>query len=346
MNPQELRMRARSQVCAMVLTVAVLSTACAIPGVRKAPLVPDLSGAGDPPSAGLLQQQLTDDARLDNVGFSLLRAAKSQCTESPRRAGFRLANNPTFTKPWQLAATTLGFTDTVQVVSVAKGSGADRAGVRAADRIVSIDGVPATPGGRIVQSMRARVAAAAASGAPSVGVVVRRDGKELALTVPLDSSCAMTLMSWRDDAPNAWSDGRTIAVTTGMLAYVNADDDLAVVLAHEIAHAIMRQSAPRSGRDRLLDATVDVATAAVAFATDDQWLRMKSARPEEPFSDADEQRADDLTRQLLVQTGHAAPSHDFWRRLQLLDPSSAPYPRNHPLSMPRIIRMDDRSTPR
>ena len=339
-------MSERVHVRALVLAVVLLGAACTLPGPKPTRIAPDLSGAADPPSVGLLQQQLSDDARLDDVGVSLLRAAVPQCTARTRRAGFRLANVATFTRPWQASATTLAFTDTVQVVSVAKGSGADRAGVRAADRVVSIDGVPATPGSRIVEAMRARVATAAGAGAQHVTVVVRRDGRETSHTVPLDSSCALTFMSWRDDAPNAWSDGRTVAVTTGMLAYSRADDDLAVVLAHEIAHAVILGSAERSGRRQLVDASVDLATSAVALATDDPWLRMKGARPQSPASEADEQRADDLTRQLLLRTGHAASPHDFWRRLQLLDPAGVPYARLHPLSMTRIIRMDDSPTSR
>ena len=338
------RSQLRSQLHTWVLAVAVISAACTIPAIKSAQLAPDLSGAASPPSAALLNQQLTDDARLDDIGAALLRAAAPQCAEGTRRAGFRFANAPTFTRRWESYATALGYTDTVQVVSVAKRGGADRAGLRAADRIVSIDGVTATPGSGIVESMRTRVTAAAARGAPSVNVTVRREGRESAYTVPLDSSCAMTFMSWRDDAPDAWSDGRTIAVTTGMIAYAHGDGDMAVVLAHEIAHAIIRRGTAHTGWDRFLDATADVATGAVGYATDDRWARMKRARPENPADDREEQRADDLTQQLLVQAGHRAPMHDFWRRLQLPDPASFPYARKHPLSMARIIRMDDRST--
>jgi predicted Zn-dependent protease len=42
------------------------------------------------------------------------------------------------------------------------------------------------------------------------------------------------------DAVNAWTDGRTVWVTRGMMRFVKSDDELAAVLGHEMAHAIRR----------------------------------------------------------------------------------------------------------
>jgi predicted Zn-dependent protease len=39
------------------------------------------------------------------------------------------------------------------------------------------------------------------------------------------------------DLVNAWTDGKTVAITRGMMRFLKSDDELAVVLAHEMAHA-------------------------------------------------------------------------------------------------------------
>lgn len=39
------------------------------------------------------------------------------------------------------------------------------------------------------------------------------------------------------DSPNAWTDGQNVIVTRGLLRFLKSDDELAVVLAHEMAHA-------------------------------------------------------------------------------------------------------------
>ena len=40
----------------------------------------------------------------------------------------------------------------------------------------------------------------------------------------------------RDSAVNAWADGKGVRVTTGMMNFVKSDDDLALVVGHELAH--------------------------------------------------------------------------------------------------------------
>jgi len=40
------------------------------------------------------------------------------------------------------------------------------------------------------------------------------------------------------DVINAWTDGETVTVTTGILKIFENDDQMALVMAHEIAHAI------------------------------------------------------------------------------------------------------------
>jgi predicted Zn-dependent protease len=50
--------------------------------------------------------------------------------------------------------------------------------------------------------------------------------------------CQVRIVVREDRLPNAASDRESIAVTTGMLAVTN-DDELAAVLAHELAHLIL-----------------------------------------------------------------------------------------------------------
>src|SRR5262249_26961518 len=40
------------------------------------------------------------------------------------------------------------------------------------------------------------------------------------------------------DAVNAWTDGKTVWITRGMLRFLKSDDELAAVLGHEMGHAL------------------------------------------------------------------------------------------------------------
>jgi hypothetical protein len=329
----------------LLLALSLVSTACVLSGRRATTSAePDRSGASDPPSATLLATQLANDAHLDDVGFALLKSAGARCPSAKPRAGFRFANRPAYTRMWQPFAAELGISDTVRVLSVAKGGGAESAGLRAGDRIVSLDGVPATPGDRVVSALRSHAAKSADGGARTLPATVRRDGRELSLSMPLDSVCALAFMSWRDDGPDAWSGDETIAVTTGMLAFAASDDELAILLAHEIAHRIVREGRPRGKMDAVLDATGDFATSAIGYATDDRWAQMKRDRPTEPTSREDERRADELTVEILRRAGRPVTGlREFWRRLLVPDPARMPYVRAHELSAERLFRLDELS---
>jgi imidazolonepropionase-like amidohydrolase len=332
----------RSSRRALLLSVLLLGVGCAIPGLqRQGRVPPDKSGASDPPSAQLLRQQLEDDARLDNAGYPLLRAAAARCAESMPRTGLRLFNAQGVSGPWQGFARDAGYTDSLEVQAVAKGSGAATAGLRIGDHLIALDGTGVPLGARAIETVRARLAAAEARGASSVAATFRRDGKDQAITLPVEKSCAVRLMSWRQDAPDAWSDGRTIAVTTGMMTFAATDAELAVLLAHEIAHADLQRRAERSTWESLMHGATAATETVVGIASNDRFMRMRGARPDAPWDAATERAADERTIAILRAAG--APSanvHAFWRRALLPDPSEFPYMRAHPMSMERILWLE------
>lgn len=53
--------------------------------------------------------------------------------------------------------------------------------------------------------------------------------------------CPTKVTLIQDDVINAWADGTGIRLTTGLLARCRSDDDLALVLGHEMAHNLLRQ---------------------------------------------------------------------------------------------------------
>lgn len=53
------------------------------------------------------------------------------------------------------------------------------------------------------------------------------------------------------DAVNAWTDGSSIWITRGMMRFLKNDDELAIVLAHEIAHAYRGHMGPKVAKQAL-----------------------------------------------------------------------------------------------
>ncbi|MBY0248839.1 MAG: M48 family metalloprotease [Nitrospiraceae bacterium] len=68
---------------------------------------------------------------------------------------------------------------------------------------------------------------------------VMRSGHRLRLWLDAAPFCRFTLSLLRSDVVNAMSNGRQIVVTTGLMRFVRSGNELAWVLAHEIAHNLL-----------------------------------------------------------------------------------------------------------
>lgn len=141
------------------------------------------------------------------------------------------------------------------IAAVAPGSAAARAGLRAGDVIVSIDGTappagpatgPATFAG--VQAIHDRLEAALAS--PPARLVVERDGARVPVDLPVDPGCPSFVQLVPSRKRDAEADGQTVTLSSTVAEYAQGDDELAVPIAHEIAHNILGHRAALT-RDRI-----------------------------------------------------------------------------------------------
>jgi predicted Zn-dependent protease len=110
----------------------------------------------------------------------------------------------------------------------------------------------------------------------------------------------------RNDTPNAFAlPGGKVGVHTGMLDAVANDDQLAAVIAHEIAHVTARHSAERLSRQALTQAGVGVAGAGLGSPTGAQLLAQAAQLGLIlPFSRDQESEADRLGMRYMAQAGY------------------------------------------
>src|SRR6476469_9515055 len=126
------------------------------------------------------------------------------------------------------------------------GSAADRAGLRIDDEIVSVDGLRVDDPSAVTQPRKSywRVEAfttalqSALAGGPAE-VVVRRNGSLVPVRLTGQLGCGGDIALIRSNSSNAWTDGRRVVVTTAMMRLAQDDDELAFVVAHEMAHNML-----------------------------------------------------------------------------------------------------------
>lgn len=136
--------------------------------------------------------------------------------------------------------------DAPTIVAVLPGSAAEAAGLAAGDEILAVNGIP-SPGTRKGRSF-ARVAATEAlieAGLARGGVRlrVRRNGTARELAVPSVTGCASRFQLQPGTKLNASADGVYVQVSGALVEFTRRDDELALILAHELAHNILGHKA-------------------------------------------------------------------------------------------------------
>ena len=227
------------------------------------------------------------DAQVARIAWRLAAAGRSRCSAVPA-SGLVFQHLLQFHPADRAGVIAVRPLDrgpgVIVVVPDAPGAAA---GIRAGDVLLAVDGVPLAPepasGPDLAapfDAARARARADAVDDllerAEPVSVTLLRDapGDALAGGTPIVARidprpvCPSRVRLARSEQRNAYADGRHVFMTTGLLARLHGDDELAFVLAHEMAHnilghaALMRAGGVRRGITRGLGRSGQVVRAA------------------------------------------------------------------------------------
>lgn len=194
-----------------------------------------------------------DDARVARIAFRLATNGRARCANPVPATGMVLQHLSQFRaadRPGMIA--TLALDRGPAVIAIVPGSPAAIAGIHTQDVLLSVEGAdlpresslppafdPARAHARadFVADMLAR------SGTKPFNLVLLRDGRTLALRVVLVSACAGQVELARSAQRNAYADSRHVFLPTGLVEGVRSDDELAFVIAHEMAHVILGHAA-------------------------------------------------------------------------------------------------------
>jgi len=126
----------------------------------------------------------------------------------------------------------------VTVFTVARDGPAARAGLQPGDRITSIDGaaIPAAPGAMSVYGEKLD-AALARTGPVAFGY--QRAGQASVANVVPVPACDIRVVFANSPMINAATDGRSVMVMRGLVNLLARDDELALVVGHELSHSVL-----------------------------------------------------------------------------------------------------------
>lgn len=276
--------------------------------------------------------------RLYRVAAPLLVNNPELCKGNARNLlGFTAKNKYSYSAEFTDAAQqTLGLNESLHVAGVLAGSGAARAGVRRGDSLIAVDDKP-MPKGQNAEQQAAALLAPLVNGRSSVKLTVMRDNANLALNVPLTPACAFGIELGNSDNVNAYADGHRVLITRGMLNFAHSDEELAYVLAKEIAHNALGHS----GKQRMNATVGGIIDNLVRMHPDMSTLSgMAGVRATPQELDA---AADALALYMLARAGYGIDNAPrFWQWLANQYPATVlnSYTAIHPATEYRLSAME------
>tara|TARA_R110001599_G_scaffold22829_2_gene84114 strand:- start:21660 stop:22685 length:1026 start_codon:yes stop_codon:yes gene_type:complete len=195
------------------------------------------------------------DQRMNSIGYKLVDANAPYCDQKTARTGL-LLNDVAQYADQETASFALGFSGSVGITAVAPDSPADRADLLPGDTLLAINTMAIEdiavdrpelaeepPPYRRVAAINRTIERALAEG--NVDLTISRGGINQTIPVAAILTCPGQFQIRVSADRSASADGKLVSVSSRLAEYFLADDEFAAVVAHELAHNLLKH------RDRL-----------------------------------------------------------------------------------------------
>ena len=201
-----------------------------------------------------------EDDRVERIAWRLAVAGRAHCPNLAPATGLVLQHLTQFELRDRAAIiTALPLNRGPGVITVAPGSPAAFAGIVPGDVLLSINGKPLSSEPGITDTFSAAVARARADDVADLleeahSVTLLHNGITRTVSIVPVRVCPSRVLLARSMQHNAFADGRHVFLTTGVLSLLRNNDELAFLIAHEMAHnilghATLMRSGTLHGRD-------------------------------------------------------------------------------------------------
>ncbi|WP_230414481.1 M48 family metalloprotease [Collimonas silvisoli] len=270
-----------------------------------------------PPKQSELKTLIGLQDRLYDVAAPLLVNNAVLCRNNARNLlGFTAKTKYSYTAEFIDAASALGLSDQLQVTGVLTGSGAAKVGLQRGDLLVSIQDKP-VPVGADAERQTAMLLGPLVNGRNSIKVTIARNGSNQTLNIPLTRACAFGIELGNTENVVSYADGRRVLISSGMMKFTKSDDELALVIAKEMAHNTLTHPA----RQRNTATMTGVIDNLIRLRPDSAALNgMAGVKPYPQQLDA---AADKLSLYMVARAGYKIDdAAAFWQRLATSYPAS------------------------
>ena len=193
----------------------------------------------------ILAQYQALNQRLEDVSYNIQSANAALCPVTDRSMGFTvhtLYDYPENLQPY--ARGLLNVDENLSIRTVREHSAADLAGLHPADRLVRVNGTY-LPSGRTAKTLYAALSKRAFQD-KQVNLTLRPSGSQnpdqdqtlVTRTLEPETICGYPVHLFFSEQINGHTNGEEVWITSELMRSLPEDVDLALVVAHEMAHAI------------------------------------------------------------------------------------------------------------
>lgn len=151
-------------------------------------------------------------------------------------------------------------------------------------------------------------------------------------------------MKTSDDKVNAYADGKKIVIAGGMMRFVESDDELAMVMAHEMAHNLLghvNSNTQNAMGGWLIGLALDVAAASQGINTQGGFGQIGSNAGLLSYSSAFEAEADYVGMYIMANAGYDIRDvAHLWRRMSIANQDAIYVSTTHPSNASRFVMLN------
>ena len=261
---------------------------------------------------------LETNRRLNAVAFQISKHNVELCGDNIKPlVGFVAQTLDAMPKDWRdTMRDKYGITNHLSVIGVNEDSPADEAGLKIGDKLISIGDRKLGEGKRAIKKFNSAIED---SGTDPIAITVLRNNVEVYVTVTPVTVCSYPVEMIADDSVNAFADGTRVVLTTGMIRFAESDEELALIVGHELAHNTRGHIDAKIG-NRFIGATIGALLSAMTgvYVTD-----ITADAGSNIFSQEFEAEADYVGVYHAARAGYDVhKAAEFWRKMARIHPNA------------------------
>lgn len=279
--------------------------------------------------------------RLQDIAYPLLVSGVPFCGENIKPVlGMIFANKFSFDKAYQdIAAQHYGMGENFKIFDIYTTSPAEEAGLRIGDTVKEINRQRIVAGEHGAEKLTEQLRGQLDVDRP-IQITIARNGQELIFDVTAELACNYPVMLVKSDDINAFADGQMVGITQGMMSFVEQEQELSLVIAHELAHNAMGHISSQRGNS-LLGTILDLA---VGTTTGISTYGLFSNVANWAYSQDFEKEADYVGLYIMANAGQEIEgAAQFWRRLAATNPDGIKkgFMASHPSTPERFLAIEE-----